>query len=615
VSEELLPYYNRELSFIRSLAAEFAQAHPKIASRLRLGPEGSQDPHVERLLEGFAYLNARTRYKLEDDFPEISDALLGVLYPHFQNPIPSMAIVEFQLDRSQGELTTGYKIERGTLLDSEPVEGEACRFRTGYDVTLWPCQLRAASLTSRPFSAPATPRSSQAIAVLRLELATYSKDIGFGNLLLPGLRFFLHAVQAQNVFQLYELLFQHTLEIAVVNGPRDSAPVLLSKSSLRPVGFAANEALLPYSARSFPGYRLLTEFFACPEKFLFLDLDLSGKLARFGSMLEIYFYLNRTLPDLERGVAAETFRLGATPIVNLFAQRADPFALTQTQTAYHVVPDARRPGALEIYSIDRVTATSPSGEQVEYQPFYSFKHGSDRARQQTFWHAVRRPGGQQEALGQRDLGTEIDLVLVDLAFSPSAPAEWTIDVETTCLNRDLPRRLPFGGGRPQMALVDGQSPISRITCLTPPTATIRRALKRGDLWRLISHLSLNHLSLAENEDGGHALREILKLYDVTDSSQTQAMLAGIQRVESRRVVGRAGGVAGGFCRGVEVRIHFDEEKFTGSGCYLFAAVLERFLGLYCSINSFTQLVATSQQRDPQGEPWRWPPRAGERVVL
>jgi type VI secretion system protein ImpG len=618
VSDELLPYYNRELAYIRTSGGEFAKKYPKIAGRLRLTQSGSQDPHVERVLEGFAYLCARIRHKLDDDFPEITDAMLGILYPHYQAPTPSMAVVQFNLDRTQAELTAGYQVPRGTSIETEPVDGERCHYQTCYNSTLWPFQVETAALQGRPYEAPATRFSAQAPAVLHLRLATFSEAVKFGQFGCDSLRFFLHAGEAHNIYLLYELLFNNTLEIALASSPRDTKPFVLPKSAIAPVGFARDEAVLPYSRRSFVGYRLLSEYFSFPEKFLFFELNGIDPryLQHVNSRLEVYFYLNRTSPELERQVSADTFRLGCTPLVNLFTMRADPFVLSHTQTEYRVIPDARRPAAVEIYSIDKVFATSPAGEQTEFAPFYSFKHAADRAEQNTFWNATRRPNiAEVDERGEEDASTEMYLSLVDLNFTPSIPADWTVDLEVTCVNRDLPRRLPFGGGRPELDLPGGKGPIARAVCVVHPTPTQHPPLNARAFWRIISHLTLNHLSLTDEDEGVDALREILKLYDTKDTPESRALLEGIAMVKSRRVVGRISGQFGGFCRGIEVNLLLDEEKFLGSGAYLFASVLDRFLGLYTSINSFSKLVVTTKQREVQGEFWRWPLRTGEQVLL
>lgn len=627
MSDELLPYYNRELSYIRRLGAEFAEAHPKVAARLRMSRDTTEDPHVSRLLEGFAYLSARIRHKLDDDFPELTDALLGVLYPHYQAPIPSMAVVQMTLDRGESELTTGYHVPAGAGVDTDTIDGEPCRFRSCYPTALYPIEVVAAEMVGRPFTAPATRFSAQAAAMVRIHLRTYSDAITFDQLSLSSLRFFLSG-QDQHVLPLYELLFNNVTHVALAAKAKDPTPVVLEPGAIWPVGFERHEGMLPYPVRSFLGYRLLTEYFVFPHKFLFFDLAQlePAKLSHVGNNLEIFFYLDRTNPDLERNVDTETFRLGCTPLVNLFKRRAEPIRLTESVHEYHVIADARRRMTTEVYSIDRVTGTSPDDRVREFVPFYSFRHGVDQRDQRTYWYASRRPATRFR--GQPDPGTELYLTLVDLDLDPAAPAEWVLEIDTTCTNRDLPGRM----FKPRLTLAEG-GPLSGIQCLVGPLGTRRPPRRHGAMWRLASHLLLNHLSISDlappvpagadafadahaatGDSSVDALREILKLYDFTDSEKVRSEIESVASVTSRRVVGRTGGdVSGGFCRGVEVTIQFDESRFADHGAFLFASVLERFLALYGSINSFSKLVATSKQRE--GALRRWPPRAGERQLL
>jgi type VI secretion system protein ImpG len=613
MSDELLTYYERELAFLRQIGAEFAAKYPKIASRLLLEATKSEDPQVERLLQGFAFLAARIHHKIDDEFPEITDALLSVLYPHFVAPIPSMSIIQFIIDPAQGKLTSGHLIPRGTPLYSQPVDGSPCRFRTCYPVTLWPIEVTAARIEEPDRER----RPAEAVATIRLELRCLGGTT-FAQLELERLRFFLSG-ESPLAYGLYELLLNNVCQVQLrVPGEAGARPpISLSPTCLQAVGFGPEEGMLPYTPRSFLGYRLLQEYFNFPEKFLFVDLCELDRAAhaRAGDRLDVVIYLNR-VPRLEQPINAGTFRLGCAPIINLFEQIAEPIRLSQAQTEYRVIPDVRRQDTTEVYSVDTIASTSPQLQEiVTFQPFYSFKHLAEQERQQAFWHAIRRPSQRKE-----DSGTEVYLSLVDFNFQPKLPPLDTLTVHTTCTNRDLPGRLPFGGDtrRPPSPgergdfELEGAAPLLSIRCLKKPTQTVRPPLRRGAQWRLISHLSLNYLSIC---DGGRdALQEILKLYDFSDSAVVRQHIAGITEVTSRRVVGRPGSMPwNGFCRGIEVTIQFDEEKYVGSGVFLFASVLEKFLGLYASLNSFTQLVATTRQRE---EPLRqWPPRAGEQILL
>ena len=512
MTDDLLPHYDAELTFIRRMAAEFAEAHPKIAGRLRLSADAIDDPHVGRLIEAFAFLTARIRQKLDDEFPELIDALLCTLYPHYLAPIPSMAIVQFAC---QQDLAGSAEIPAGTELLSEAVDGEACRFRTAVPVTLWPIALESAGLTGRPLAAPPNPRASAAVACLRLGLRCAAPEMTFDKLGVAALRFFLRG-QPQQVLPLCELVLNNTISVALADGPNDAKAVILPASAIRPVGFGPDEGLLPYPPRSFLGYRLLTEYFAFPEKFLFFDIDgISAKtLVRAGNKLEIFLYLDRA-PTEAANVKAENFALGCTPIVNLFRQRAEPIRLNHRQTEYRIVPDARRPMTTEIYSVEAVTATAPSGETMSYSPFFSVRHagsGADRENR-LFWHAMRRASASRDPdlewrrteARRGGAGTDMALSLVDMHFDPRAPADWIASVDALCLNRNLPEALPYGGGHPEFNFVEGVSGVKEISCLTAPTPTLRPQVGAGNRWRLISHLTLNHLSLFRHRGGRGAV--------------------------------------------------------------------------------------------------------------
>jgi type VI secretion system protein ImpG len=618
--EELLGYYERELSFLRQLGAEFAQKYPKIAGRLLLEPERCEDPHVERMIEAAAFLASRVHLKIDDEFPELTESLLNVLYPNFLAPIPSLSVVQFQLDAEQANLRMGHAIPRGSLLRSEPVDGQPCRFRTCYPVTIWPLEVAEVrfELPGSGVIAAAGTKS-----MLRIGLRTLGgvppselKEKGSGDSAprpLESLRFSLQG-EGKVVYALYELLMNDVLQIELRpgSGAGAAASIVLPSRSMRPVGFERDESVLPQSERSFLGYRLLQEYFAFPEKYLFFDVAGLERLisASFPQNFDLVFSLRREFP-LEKGVTAHTFRLHCTPIVNLFSHVAEPIRVTHLQSEYRVIPDVGRQSAMEVYSVDEVSSTRPEIEKpIVYEPFYSIRHAAAGEEAKTFWHASRRPSGRKD-----DDGTEVFLTLVDLGFRPSVPDVETLTVRVTCSNRDLPGRLPFGSttGGADFEL-EGAGVFTAIRCLRKPTNSLRTPLRRGTQWRLISHLSLNYLSLVEGNGGGpDALQEILKLYDFADSAATRQQIAGITHVAARRTLRPVGSAAAGFVRGIEVSAEFDEAQFIGAGVYLFAAVLERFLALYASVNSFSQLVASTRQRE--GILKRWPPRAGEQIVL
>lgn len=611
--DELLYYYERELTFLRRVGAQFAQRYPKVASRLLLEPNKCDDPHVERLLEGFAFLAARVHLKLDDDFPELSEALLDVIYPHYVRPIPSMSLVEFHLDSEQGKLTTGLRIPRDALLYSPAVDGAPCKFRTCYDTTLWPIEVTAAGWLA-PYELRPPVRSSEASGALRIELQC-APDTSFSALELDHLRLHLNA-EANLASTLYEVLCNNCVGVLVrdASGGANRDPVLLPPSVVRPVGFAEDEGMLPLPRRSFLGYRLLQEYFVFPDKFYFLDVGGFERVraANFGGRIEIIFLVAPfgradRRPMLEAGVSADTIRLGCTPIVNLFPRTSEPILLTQRRHEYLVVPDARRRDSTEVFAVEEVVAVSPGdAATLDFEPLYSFRHGTDSAQQRAFWYARRHAREWRP-----DEATDVSLALVDLSGRTVYPELDALTARLLCFNGNLPSRLPFGspGGDWEMP---GGGPIEKIVTLVKPTPALQPPLGKPQLWRLISQLSLNYASLAEG--GAEALRELLRLHNFGDGSAGEKQIQGILSVAGAPAYSRIESEHGLiFARGLRVEIEFDEEQFAGGGVYLLASVLERFIGLYVSLNSFCILAARTRQRKEMLR--EWSPRAGHKALL
>ncbi len=549
MADQLLPYFNRELVAIRRLAGEFAEAHPKIAGRLRLSPDAVDDPHVARLLDGVAFLSARAQARLDDEFPELTDTLLNVLYPHFLAPFPSCAIAQFT---PKPDLQAMVEVAAGYTVDTEPVRGQSCRFRTANAVTLWPVKIESARLMGLPFTAPANPLAAGAVAALRLVISTLSPEAKFSEIGLDRLRLFIRGAQATSL-PLFEALAGHAIGVALADSPGDPSPVILPGMAVSPAGFAPEEALLPWPARSFSGFRLLSEYFAFPQKFMFLDIaGLDAKtLVTDANKFEIYIYLDRSSNELERAASAEMFALGCVPIVNLFTQRCEPIAMDHTATEYRILPDARRSGVMEVWSVNSVREVRQDTTTRPWRPFYRLSNAADAGGDGGFYTEMRRDAAA--GVG----GTDMFLAPYDPKFDPTQKASSVLSVEAICLNRDLPAELPFGGGHPRLTALNPNTAIAQSVCITPPTPTLRPELRARGAWRLISHLSLGHLSVTGGAEGAAALKEVLRLYDLRDTADTRAALEALLSVTARPGTARVpASRLGAFCRGLDVELEF-----------------------------------------------------------
>ena len=609
MADVLLPYYDRELAAIRKLAGEFAAANPKVAGRLRMTPDAVDDPHVERLLEGVAFLAARVQHRLDDDMPELSDALLELLCPHLLAPIPSLTTVRLL---PKPEATGPSRIARGTPLQTEAVRGEPLYYRTCHETTLWPIALKKAKLAGLPLPAPVNLHAPRAAAVFQLSLATTVPGLTFAELAVDQLRFHLRG-SGPVATQLLELLCTSTLSIALADGPSDPRPTFLPREALSHVGFEFEDAALPWPQRAFSGHRLLTEYFAFPEKFLYIKLaglEARSMVQRSGAM-EVYIYLSRTGGELERAINEENLVLGCTPAVNLFHHAAEPIALDGTQSDWLVIPDARRPAALELYSVETVRLSHPDNPRPRKVPhFQRLRHEekSEADAAELSWLASRRAA--PSVLG----GSEIRLMLRDPHFDPALPADGVLSIDTLCCNRDLPSLLPFGGGHPGLRITDPAAPAAGAECLSPPTPTLRPQLRERSGWRLVSHLALNHLGVTGGPQAALALREMMRLHDLRDTPETRLALDGIVSVIATPGVARLPGIRpGSFARGIDIALTFEPQAWTAGGLFLLAGVLERFLALQVSVNGFVRCSAYLRGRN--GSVASWPARSGTRVLL
>jgi type VI secretion system protein ImpG len=619
----LLSYYNRELQYIRESGQEFAKEFPKVAGRLGIETLECTDPYVERLLESFAFLTARVQLKIDAEFPRFTQHLLNMVYPHYLAPTPSMAVVEMQPSLSEGALADGFKVPRGSVLKSLTGRGEqtACEFRTAHETTLWPLEVVGAEYTSFLGDLGNLRLPVKTKAALRLRLRA-SAGLNFNQLALDTLPLYLRGGD-EVAMRIHELLLAHTVALVVrPAGQGGSAGTVITDDPVRPMGFADDEALLPYGPRSFQGYRLLAEYFALPSRFLFAQLIGLGPAVRQcpSPELEIVIILDAQDPRLEKAVGPAQFALFCTPAINLFPKRTDRIHLTEAEYEYHVVPDRTRPMDYEIYQPTEVIGFGTSAdEKQEFFPFYALHDRISASEMSSYYTVHREPrmlSNKQRAMGARSsyVGSEVFLALVDATEAPVRPQLKQLAVMAMCTNRDLPLHIPVGQRNTDFVLESG-APVESIRCVAGPT-TPRPSHAHGDpSWRLISHLALNYLSLTDDTNGGgaSALRELLTLYGDANDPIVHKQIDGVREVASQSVTRRlpiSGPAA--FGRGLEVTLTLDEAAFEGMGIFLLGSVLERFFAKYVSINSFSETVLRSIQRK---EIVRWPARLGLRPAL
>lgn len=641
--DDLLPHYERELAFLRTRSADFARQYPKIAGRLQLSGDVGDDPHVERLIEAFALLSARIHKRLDDDFPLFTESLMEVLYPHYLRPFPSCAIARFDVGSQASQMSQPVVVPRGTVLNSRPVKGVSCRFRTTADTLLMPVSLVDVAYRNAVMAPPGTPLPSGVTSVLSLTLEKRAPLVSWSRLLDRPLRIHLDG-EASQVSVLREALCRKARATLFEHRPHHPwHPGPSGRGVPQPVGFSDDEALIDWDERAHPAYRLLSEYFAFPDKFNFVDLpaawvspDAGSGAARVAASpssdeaepyrvtVHVLFEGVRSDSDESRlleTVGVHNIVLGACPVINLFAQPADPIRITHRQASYPVVVDGRRAHGHEVHSLLRVfrVRQSAQGEAVdEVRPFFSLQHddlvggldgGSDRGDKPVclaYWQLSR-----DDDLAERSPGHEVSLTLVDASQNPVVPAVETLSLDVLATNRDLPHLLAPGtvGGD---LFMEGGGPARSISLLRKPTRSHRIERGRGMLWRLISQLSLNHLSLTGG--GIDALRELLRLYDLPHSVSNRRQVDGLVAIDFRADTAWIPGEPfATFVRGTEVRLTVDEDSFVGSGLGLFASVMDHFFGLYVHANSFSRLTVLSART--QEELIACPPRHGDRPLL
>ncbi len=615
----LLRLYESELAFMRDMGGEFAREFPKIAGRLNLGSIEVADPYVERLMEGFAFLAARIQLKMEAEFPTFTQSLLQMVYPHYFAPTPAMAVVRFEPEAAVRATPQGVVLPAGTelrsLLGTE--DQTNCEFRTAH-AELAEAEYIGSAAALAAFKLMEQPGVKAAI---RLRLRTTS-GAPFSKLNLEKLPLFLSGPEGSRA-RLYEQLLANVVAVYVRPATRPLPwQDRLNRSCLRGMGLSEDEALLPRAPQSFDGYRLLQEYYAMPERLLFVEIGgLDRSVVRCeASELDIVLLLDRSEPLLATGFGPNHFSLFCSPAINLFPRRSDRINISEREVEHPVVPDRMRPLDFEVFAVQAVEGyAADGGPPQQFLPFYAANDLSRNPEHRSYYMLRRQPrllSSRSRQRGPRSsyIGHDLYISIVDAENAPFRHDLRQLGLDLLCTNRDLALSMPVGKQHTDFTLAVS-APVAAVRCVIGPTAP---RPCRGDgeyAWRFISHLGLNYLSLVDNDalHGAAALRELLSLYVPAQGSIAARQLEGLLSVQAHPVVRRipgAGPVAAG--RGLQITLTIDESPFGGAGGILLAAVLDRFFAKYVSINGFTETVMKTPER---GEVMRWQMRTGQRPIL
>ncbi len=611
MDRQLLEYYEKELQYLRGTGAEFAAAYPRIAGRLGLSSQECSDPYVERLLEGVAFLSARVQLKLDAEFPTFTQSLLEAVCPDYLAPTPSMCIVRFEPDTADGSLAEGVQIPRGTTLRGHigPDEQTPCIYTTAQDVTLWPITIVEATYAIH----------GAADAQIRLVLESPA-DVPLRELPMDSLSIYFGG-SGDVALRMFESCCGRAKTVTY-GCPNGSWTQDVGTRVIQPMGFEQDHALLPFGPRSFSGYRLLHEYFALPDRFRMVQLEqLTPALKRCDSnRLAITIHVARPLSkrdtDLERTFSAEHTQLYCSPAVNLFERKSGRVQLSELRREHAVTIDRTRPLDFEVHSIKHVVGFDDSNRAVqEFSPLFGARGGAEGQGCYTLRRQTRLASTREKRVGSRTsyLGGEVSLSVSDPDMPPIREDVCQLGVRVYATNRDLPITMPVGVGQTDFSLEDSFPVLSTriVSGPTPPTPSPAV----GEVsWRLISHLTLNYLSLLDEDDSGAtAFRGLLALYVHAAPAGTRHQINGLKSASVSSAIDRAprdGPIA--FIRGLDVRLEFDESRFEGASPFILASVIDRFLPRYVSINSFTR---THMYTAEEGDIAPWPIRPGTRGII
>ncbi|WP_175721200.1 type VI secretion system baseplate subunit TssF [Burkholderia anthina] len=623
--ETLLPHYEYEVGLLLRGLTEFTQRYPKIGARLGIG-NGHGDLHVDRMIQTFALLAARIDVKLEDSYPEFTEALLETLYPQYLRTVPACAIAQFDPSALFNQLTTPLTVTRGTSLDANAA---ACRFRTVYDVILSPLRIHSARYAPATLTPSTVRLPADVTGIVSITFASATPSETFDSAIPSDFVRTHLSGDRPLIATLTDALLQHACA-AFVEADQSGRWNALSKVPIEVVGFDENEQLLPKEpVNTSAALQYLIESFAFLEKFDFVDVDL-GRMRRAARAPEARLL---TLHVAIRGLAeksstdqaingldATAFQLFCTPVVNLFKRDATPIQLTNADTAYPVMPVPLQTGVpLDVYSIDAVylgdrtqsdqdtVAVARRTARTTVLPYHAFSHSRPADPANVYWTAFR---DHHSAAGASR--SPLLLSLVGLAGNAAHSKHPQIEVDVTATNGDLPSRLPIGAPDSDL-LHDGAALACPIRLRTRPT--LPSTLPRGhdSLWRVLAGMSLHPFDLTQI--GLKSFKDFLRLHAPRANVIAQRSIDAITGLDYQPAIKwmSLANQFPSFVRGVEIIVSLDEGALRDVTLSLFAQVLDRFFAPYAPTNSYVQLVLRSALSG--AELLRCPTQPGIRPVL
>lgn len=567
-------YYEQELNHLRTLAGEFSRRNPALAPLL--GSATAVDSDVERLLEGVAFLTGLVRQRLDDDFPEFTQGMAQLLFPHFLQPLPCMTVLQFSPRSQDGD---SIHVPAGTSYASLPVDDAPTVFRSVFPVTIEPLTLESAMWTEQSPGVRATLE-------LRFRFLNTTAEQWHAS----RLRFFLGGSFSE-ASRLYRLLRQslESVEISSPGGPATQLP----SSAIQASGFSPSMPLLPWPVGAHPAWRILQEYFALPEKLLFLDLEhLDAWRHREGQEMHIRFRL-RGCPDWIPHVDDDSFIMNATPAVNLYEVDGHPIHVNHRQAEHRIQTASQYRRHTRIFSVARVTARDENGTDIEMRPFSAFALG-----QPTYQARIRpsplESGGYDHYLS--------------IPYTQGAPQrDYALSLRLLCTDGERPNDLRLGD---ICAPTDNSPPM--VSCANIMSVTPHRnPFIQGDLlWRVLSHQKSNHVTLIDRDH----LQSLLLLYlPQRDGNRDGAALRQIESIESVRATAHRRMVRGAPVEGSRILIDCRGDHFASPGSlYLFGCMLDEFFSGCAAMNTFTELLLKDTN---SGDIQAWPAKTGQQLLL